>query len=108
MLLCKLYIQRYTEIAPCHAGGGGALLCHSSSAAHSMKCPGPSSAQQNHKAAGHERTSSSPTLGKSLHFRLSSLPCFLLSEGEKAGGDPSAFPTTGLQDMSTFPTEIPH
>lgn len=33
------------------------------------------------------------------------LPAF---RGEKAGGDPSAFPTARLQDLSTFPTEIPH
>ena len=62
-----------------------------------MKCPGPSSAQQNHKATGHERTSSSPTLGKSLHFRLSSLPCFLLSEGKKQEVTPRSPPRSPIR-----------
>lgn len=71
MLLGKLCIQHETEMGPGHAVFGGDSLNVAFKRALTELL-------NSHEVGVHERSSSSPTLGKSLHFRLSSLPCFLL------------------------------
>lgn len=75
-----------------------ALLHLLSSDAHCIKGAIDPVAHHNHNVGFHERTSSPPTLGRSLHFRLSSLPCFLISRFPGAHSDRSSLllPSNGF------------